>query len=85
MTGPGSEAFISLDPDGRRRAGLVAPSMINKSTPSRLPKSTSWSISAAVDNSVCCGSPAVIQDSAEAARLGSGSQTDSDRMTLWSG
>ena len=37
------------------------------------------------DNSVCCGSPAVIQDSAEAARLGSGSQTDSDRMTLWSG
>ncbi len=52
----------------------VAPSMINKSTVSRLPKSTSWWISAAVDNSVCCGSPAVIQDSAEAARLGSGSR-----------
>ena len=63
----------------------VAPSMINKSTVSRLPKSTSWWISAAVDNSVCCGSPAVIQDSAEAARLGSGCQTDSDRMILWSG
>jgi hypothetical protein len=27
----------------------------------------------------------VIQDSAEVARLGSGSQTDSDRMILWSG
>ena len=84
MTGRGGEAFISLDPDGD--VTLVGRAIDDQQlNPEHVPKSTSWSISTVVDNTVSCGSPAVIQNSAEVARLGSGFQTDSDRMILWSG